>query len=142
VLSDNAGALSNWELSLVLRRRRQERAELEAKIPLPGARRSASSSAVTWLAQQEISDQVLAYLEQTDCVSQSREAIKKFCGAVRKFKLTQAEVMQLVNSAPRSRVEVYLIIEECEERLTPAQVQELLALCKANLCMDEGESSP
>lgn len=142
VISEDAGALTNFELAVLLRRQSQERAELESRLPLPGARRGTSSCAVTWQAQQEISDQILAYLEGTDCLSQSREAVKSFSTALHKFKLTPAEVMSLVNTVPRSRVEVYLIIEECEERLSPEQVQELLQLCDELLSTQKASSSP
>ena len=45
------------------------------------------------------------------------------------FGLTQAEVLNLVNTRPRSLVEVHLIVEECEERLTQQQRTELLRRC-------------
>lgn len=132
VINATAGALTNFELATLLRQQAKERAELESRLPLPGARRGASSTAVTWQAQQEIAEQILSYLEKHEggCVCQSRDTILKFTSAVVKYNLTQAEVFSLVNTAPRSRVEIYLIIEECEERLTPESVVELLQLCK------------
>ena len=129
VLNDNVGALSNFELAELLKQQAQERSETESRLPLPGARRGASSNAVTWQAQQEVAEQILTYLEQTECMGQTRESIITFTTAVAKFNLTQAEMISLVNTAPRSRVEVYLIIEECEERLSPDSVAELLQLC-------------
>ena len=139
VINTNAGALTNFELASLLRQQAKEQAELESRLPLPGARRGASSNAVTWQAQQEIAEQVLSYLEKHEggCVCQTRETIFKFTSAVAKFKLTRAEVFSLVNTAPRSRVEIYLIIEECEERLSPDSVVELLQLCKELQSPDE-----
>lgn len=79
--------------------------------------------------------QVLLYLDECPCAEQSRESIKNFVEQLRKvstdgkFELTDAEILQLVNCQPRSLVEIHLIVEECEERLTPEQAQDLLELC-------------
>ena len=130
VLQENVGAVTNFELVELLRRQARERSELEGSLPLPGARRaSAATSAATWQAQQEVAEQILAYLEGTPCALQNRESIVAFMAAVHRFKLTQAEVVSLINAQPCSRVEIHLIVEECEERLSEEQVGELLQLC-------------
>ena len=55
--------------------------------------------------------------------------VDAFIQAVAPFELVQAEVIMLLNAAPRSLVELHLIVEECEERLDAAQRQQLLQLC-------------
>ena len=85
-----------------------------------------------WRSQQEvraITRQVIEYLEQGCAADQSRESIAEFMRAMEPFGLTQAEVLNLVNTRPRSLVEVHLIVEECEERLTQQQRTELLRRC-------------
>ena len=42
--------------------------------------------------------------------------------------LTKFEKFQLVNIMPTSLVEMYLIIEECEERFTESEIQKMLAI--------------
>ena len=131
VLSENAGSLTNLELVALLKRQADARSDLEKRLPLPGARRASATTAVAWQAQQEIAEQILTHLEGSCCSSQTREGIQAFAAAVQKFKLTQAEVISLINAQPGSRVEIHLIVEECEERLGEDQVGELLQLCNA-----------
>ena len=82
-----------------------------------------------------ITDQVLTYLDETPCAEQTRDSIRSFMSAVERFNLTRAEALTIVNTQPRTLVEIHLIVEECEERLTPAQTAELLDLCKV-LCVN------
>lgn len=44
------------------------------------------------------------------------------------FGLTRAELVQVLNLAPASAVEVHLIVEDCEERLDEARVEALIAV--------------
>ena len=59
--------------------------------------------------------------------------------AVTPFKLTRMETLALVNTPPCSIVEIHLLVEECEERLSPDDVRELLQLCQRTLTPDAGE---
>lgn len=43
------------------------------------------------------------------------------------LKLTKAEKLQIVNLLPRTMVEFYLIVEECEDRFGEEQVEAILA---------------
>ncbi len=43
-----------------------------------------------------------------------------------KFKLTKAEKLQVINLLPRTMVEFYLIVEECEDRFGEAEVESIL----------------
>jgi hypothetical protein len=42
------------------------------------------------------------------------------------FKLTKAEKLQTVNLLPRTMVEFYLIVEECEDRFGEVDVERIL----------------
>ena len=131
VLEKREGVVTNHEVLSLLRRQAAARDDEEKRQKLPGARRTAP--AVTqWRSQQEvraITRQVIEYLEQGCAADQSRESIAEFMRAMEPFGLTQAEVLNLVNTRPRSLVEVHLIVEECEERLTQQQRTELLRRC-------------
>jgi len=47
--------------------------------------------------------------------------------------LTAAEMVQIANLRPRSPVEVQLVVEECEERMTEEEVEELIEIVASTL---------
>ena len=123
------GALTNLEVAELLTAQQRAREEQEAALPLPGARRGQQAGTAAWSSQAAaagISEQVLGYLEKAACASQTRENILAFQQAVQPFKLTQMECLSFVNMPPCSIVEIHLLVEECEERLTSEQTQQLL----------------
>ncbi|KAK2142612.1 hypothetical protein LSH36_933g00035 [Paralvinella palmiformis] len=86
-----------------------------------------------------VSYSTLKYLERTPCTGQSAEVIQNLIKALEPFKLTKAEKLQLLNHRPSSAVEIQLMIEESEERLTDQQIDELLDIISANV---PGEDQP
>lgn len=63
----------------------------------------------------------------------TREQVQAFYDAVKPYKLDKASVLQLINLAPTSLVELFLVVPDCETRLTETQQQELLDLTKQHL---------
>lgn len=55
------------------------------------------------------------------------------CPPHQPFKLTRAELVQVLNLAPASEVEVHLIVEECEERLQEEQMAAFLQVVGRHL---------
>lgn len=53
--------------------------------------------------------------------------------AIRSYDLEKAEVLQLINLAPRSVPVLFNTIEECEQRFTDEQIDEILGLCETYL---------
>ena len=129
------GVLTNYEATRLLAEQKRKREEEEAALPLPGARRSTQSTA--WSAQQsvaQITEQVLTYLSKSTANAQTREGIDAFLAEAPKFGLTRTEMLALVNSPPRSAVEISLLVEDVEERLhTKEERSSLLALCQRTL---------
>ena len=87
-----------------------------------------------------ISYEITQFLENTACIKQSPDVIAKFMKGLEPFKLTKAEKMQLLNLRPKTAVEIQLIVEESEERLTEDQIYQLLDVVTEHLpTLEEGE---
>merc|ERR1711892_47814 len=67
-------------------------------------------------------------MQELPCRSQTPDAIKDFLDQCRAYGLTKSEKLQLLNLRPKSLVEIHLLVEECEDRLTDEQSHSLLAL--------------
>lgn len=73
-----------------------------------------------------ITYQTIRHLEETPCKGQSPEKIEKFLKAVESFKLTRCEKLSLLNLCPKTPLEIQLIVEDSEERLTDGEIILLL----------------
>lgn len=69
----------------------------------------------------------LSYFEKFSQVTlQTAEAVEQLMKFLLDFKLTKAEKLQIVNLLPRTMVEFYLIVEECEDRFSEEEVERIL----------------
>jgi DNA-directed RNA polymerase subunit F len=76
---------------------------------------------------------VYAYLQQHSAGLRTQEELVVVQEALQQFDLTRIEVLQIINLVPKSVVEVHLIVESCEARLTEDQVEEVLRLVRETL---------
>ncbi|XP_003704069.1 CGRP receptor component [Megachile rotundata] len=84
-----------------------------------------------------ITYQTVRYLEETPCKGQSPEKIKNFLKAVESFKLTKCEKLTLLNLCPKTPLEIQLIVEDSEDRLTEEEVLSLLQVITNYLGEDQ-----
>lgn len=75
-----------------------------------------------------ITYQTIRYLEETPCKKQTPEKIRKYLEAVKPFNLTKSEKLTLLNICPKTALEIQLIIEDSEERLSTEEVESLLEI--------------
>ncbi|XP_015597279.1 DNA-directed RNA polymerase III subunit RPC9 isoform X2 [Cephus cinctus] len=79
-----------------------------------------------------ITYQTIRYLEDTACKKQSPEKIQDFLRAVEGFKLTKCEKLALLNICPKTALEIQLVIEDSEDRLSEEEVESLLKIVAAH----------
>jgi len=75
-----------------------------------------------------ITYETLQYLNETPAALQTPECIEDVLKSLVSYGLTKAEKLQLINLRPTTAVEISLIIEEIEERVTEVQVEEILEI--------------
>lgn len=113
VLQGNAGLLSNFEVLDLLRSRGADKGPLSKLVP------------------SEL--KVYNYLIPTPAGTQNTESLKNFLADTEPFNFTAAEKLQVLNSRPSTEVEVHLIVEDCDERLSSERVEQFLAVVEQTL---------
>ncbi|XP_012176577.1 DNA-directed RNA polymerase III subunit RPC9 [Bombus affinis] len=86
-----------------------------------------------------ITYQTIRYLEETPCKRQTPEKIRGLLQALEPYKLTKCEKLTLLNMCPKTPLEIQLIIEDSEDRLTDDEVNSLLQVVGNFLDEDEQE---
>ncbi|CAL5220053.1 g2003 [Coccomyxa viridis] len=89
-----------------------------------------------WARKKQVPSerQVYAALKQRHPQQTTTEQLSSLLTDLKGLGLTRGEQLQIVNLKPTAPVVVHLIVEDCESRLTAAQVDELLAGVERHLC--------
>eukprot|EP00128_Syssomonas_multiformis_P018215 Colp12_sorted_trinity150504_noHs@16618 len=124
VLKENVGLLTNYEVFELIKENKEA---LKNKVV------KGQENLLT------ITYEITHWLEKTPTAQQTYDGIQSFVDAIKSFNLTKAEQVMLINLRPATAVEVFLIVEECEERLNESEVEKLLELIATHLPLPESE---
>ncbi|XP_059057128.1 DNA-directed RNA polymerase III subunit RPC9 [Achroia grisella] len=108
----NAAFLCNYEVMQILQQLKDNTQKKH--------KREGSLATVTY--------ETIHYLQDSDCKTQSAQSIQNFLEAMKRFKLTKTEKLMMVNTPPRTELEIQLIVQESEERLTDEEVQSIITI--------------
>ncbi|KAI9309536.1 RNA polymerase Rpb4-domain-containing protein [Cunninghamella echinulata] len=129
IKSARAALISNYEVLNLLKERHEYQREKQIDNPeleYPEHLRT-------------IQFELTGYLEKTPVNSQTTEQINTFLKNISQYSLTLGEKLQILNLRPKSDVEIYLLIEECEERFNEEDLENMLHLIKTDLPHEEDE---
>ncbi|XP_076809939.1 DNA-directed RNA polymerase III subunit RPC9-like [Clavelina lepadiformis] len=123
ITKSTSAMLSNYEVLKVLNDYAAEQKE--------NKRNDQNLSTITY--------ETLKYLNETPAGLQNEEIIPEVVKALSSFGLTKAEKLQLINLRPTTAVEISLIVEESEERISENQIEEILRIISQLPALEEEE---
>jgi DNA-directed RNA polymerase subunit F len=128
---DSIRPLSNYETYIIVKQLQETNNEREnGKRGKKGQNRTLEHCN---FGLNTVTYETLKYLEQTPCIEQNQEIITRFYNEIKKFDLKKTEILQILNLRPTTPVELQLIIEDSETRLTEAQSNELIDIIRIQL---------
>ncbi|KAJ7269640.1 RNA polymerase Rpb4-domain-containing protein [Mycena rebaudengoi] len=152
VINPRAALLSNYEVLSLLRdlesehlartktahriKKEEEVAGVNSAFP-PGGGKDPTVVEVSENLRT-ISFEAIQYLssDYQPTSAQTPETITQLVKSLEPFGLTKAEKLQIVNLAPQNHIELYVIVEELEDRLAE-RMEEVVSHVQASLVLDE-----
>lgn len=86
-----------------------------------------------------ISYETLQYLENNSANNQTTDSVKEFIKATKIYNLSKHEIIWMINDPPSSTLHMQLLIDDCDEKLTEDQINEILQLSQTYLLPLETE---
>ncbi|KAJ7741952.1 HRDC-like protein [Mycena maculata] len=151
VVNPRAALLSNYEVLTLLRdleadhlartktahriKKEEEASGLTPTVPVSGGK----DPTVVEVSEnlRTVSFEAIQYLssEFQPTSSQTPEAITTLVKSLEPYDLTKAEKLQIVNLAPQNHIELYVIVEELEDRLAE-RMEEVISQVQTSLVLD------
>ncbi|KAF8574225.1 hypothetical protein K439DRAFT_1624487 [Ramaria rubella] len=153
VINPRAALLSNFEVLSLLRELESEQlAETRSALAVKKERAENGLVDLSTLPNQPPTPEVCENLRTVEfeaiahlsasyqpAIRQTAEGIQKLTKALAPYALTKGEKLQVVNLAPTEPVELYVIVEELEDRLNE-QMDDILALVRDSLSHEGQET--
>jgi len=151
VLNQRAALLSNYEVLNLLKELESDHlARTKTALRIKKEEEAAGSHVPRTQARSEeicenlrtVEVEAIQYLsaEYQPTVSQSEAGISQLTNALSAYELTKAEKLQIVNLAPTEPVELYVIVEELEDRLG-GEMEDILSKVRSSLSEPVSSSS-
>lgn len=86
-----------------------------------------------------ITRDVTSYLSKSPVASQTVENITQAMKELSKYELEKIEKLQILNSTPHSLVNLYSIVEECDQRFTEKEIEDILEIVQRHFPLQEEE---
>lgn len=90
---------------------------------------------------ESITRDVTSYLSKSPTAIQKIENITKAMQDLSKYELEKIEKLQIINSAPYSLVNLYSIVEECDQRFTEEEIEDILNIIQTHFPQQEDEDN-
>ncbi|KAJ6487738.1 HRDC-like protein [Mycena sanguinolenta] len=151
VVNPRAALLSNYEVLTLLRdlesdhlartktalriKKEEEASGLISTVPVGGGKDPTVVEVCENL--RTVSFEAIQYLsaDYQPTAAQTPEAITRLVKAIEPYGLTKAEKLQIVNLAPRHHIELYVVVEELEDRLAE-RMEEVISHVQESLVLD------
>ncbi|KAI8871643.1 calcitonin gene-related peptide-receptor component protein [Ramicandelaber brevisporus] len=134
VVEARSAMLSNYEVFKLLQDQEQYQIDQHNKSIATGDNSTAAAAQTRY---QEsllmVQFQILQQLRSEPSSKQSDSCINECLERLKKYKLTKAEKLQIVNLRPASMVELHLIVEECEERFAENEMDDIIDIATSTL---------
>ncbi|KAG2187950.1 hypothetical protein INT44_000700 [Umbelopsis vinacea] len=127
VVESRAALLSNFEVLQLLNERMDSQKQRQKEYPN------------TEYAEnlRTIQFEIKTALERSACSTQDERQVVAFLEEMKKWSLTKAEKLQILNLRPKTPVELHILIEECEERYTGEELDDILEVVMRVLPRDD-----
>lgn len=84
-----------------------------------------------------ITRDVTSYLSKSPVASQTVGNITQAMKELSKYELEKIEKLQILNSTPHSLVSLYSIVEECDQRFTEEEIEDILQIVQRHFPIQE-----